>query len=141
MPLSVHEGGANPGGGVITSHSHLLPPSHTVAPNPPPQLEGMCERERERSSFHGKVIPLILWGGGWHLKKTENNLSFSGKKINNVTLTFLESGGCHLVKKNFRLALLVPRGYAGGLAENTSSVSPACRKRRLNGAPLYSLSR
>ena len=34
-----------------------------------------------------------------------------------------------------------PVGTPGVLVENTSSVSPACRKRRLNGAPLYSLRR
>ena len=36
---------------------------------------------------------------------------------------------------------LTPVGTPGVYAENTSSVSPACRKRRLNRVPLYSLSR
>ena len=34
-------------------------------------------------------------------------------------------------------ALRPPVGTPGIEAENTSPVSPACRKRRLNGAPLY----
>ena len=33
-----------------------------------------------------------------------------------------------------------PVGMPGVKAENTSSVSPACRKRRQNGAPLCGLS-
>ena len=44
-----------------------------------------------------------------------------------------------------RLPFFFPRGDAGGLSREyvicIPSVSPACRKRRLNGAPLYSLSR
>ena len=43
--------------------------------------------------------------------------------------------------KNLFSTNLTPVGTPGVQAENTSSVSPACRKRRLNGAPFYSHSR
>ena len=34
----------------------------------------------------------------------------------------------------FHFVITYPREDPGGLVENVSSVSPACRKRRLNGA-------